>query len=335
MSRDGKIQHIQLGLLAGIALAGIAFGAGVERLFLPHQSHVHFTDDCNKKYSLLRSDLDCTTANDDYERVQKIQEDLNAYVDEQKIAGNISRASIYFRDLSSRRWASIEKKAQYAPGSLLKTPLAIAYYKLSEIEPQILSEEYTYSPTSENTNDLENYKPADQLVAGQKYTVDELIGRMIMYSDNEATVLLNTSIDQTFLRKVLSDLGIHLPTTGGSEQNFITTESYSAILRSLYLSSYLNIDNSQKLLTLLSQTSFSQGIASGVPHNINIAHKFGERKSIDQNDSSKISAELHDCGIVYSPEKPYILCVMTEGTSYDYLPEVLSKISKIVYEANK
>lgn len=288
--------------------------------------------DCNKNYSLLRSDLDCSTANDDVARVNKIQDLLSTYIDQQKADGKVVRTSVFFRDLSSRRWAAVDKTEQYAPGSLLKVALAIAYYKLAEIQPQILDQQYVYQPTGKSMNDMEVFKPKDPLVPGKSYSVGQLIEHMIIDSDNETTVLLNNSIDKNFFTKVLVDLGIHLPESGGSEQNFLAVDGYSSILRTLYLASYLNIDSSQKLLSLMAKTSFSEGIAGGVPDEVSVAHKFGERKALDPKTGVEISSELHDCGIVYKPDHPYILCVMTEGRSYNDLTMIIAEISKQVYE---
>lgn len=318
--------YVSIGLTA---IVGFLLG----HFLFPTTSVLVKTDDCNKRYALMRSDLDCTTANEDFQRVAKIQDNLNVYIEQARSGGKASRVSVFFRDLSSRRWAAVEKSQEYAPGSLLKLPLAIAYYKLAEVEPQILEQSFTYTPSGIDENSIENFKPITKLVPGNSYTIEQLIEHMIKYSDNEATMLLNSTIDQRFLKKVFSDFGVHIPASGGGEVNFLTIENYASILRALYLGSYLNIDNSQKLLALLTQTSFTQGIASGVPDGVLVAHKFGERAVIDKISQKQVSAELHDCGIVYKKDNPYILCVMTEGNSYNALTETLSAISKLIYDS--
>lgn len=318
-------------LYVGIGLTAIA-GFLLGHFLFPTTSTLIKTDDCNKRYALLRSDLDCTTANEDFQRVAKIQDSLNVYIERARASSKASRVSVFFRDLSSRRWAAVEKSQEYAPGSLLKLPLAIAYYKLAEVEPQVLEQPFIYTPSAIDENSIENFKPITKLVPGNSYTVEQLIEHMIKYSDNEATVLLNASIDQRFSKKVFSDFGVHIPASGGGEVNFLTIENYASILRALYLGSYLNIDNSQKLLTLLTQTSFTQGIASGIPDGTPVAHKFGERTVIDKDTGQEISAELHDCGIIYKKDSPYILCVMTEGKSYNDLALIISGISKLTFE---
>ncbi len=320
-------------LLTSVAVASLLVGFAATKYLLPASPDALTVEECAKKYSFLRNDLDCNAVDEDYARVNRIQDGLNSYINRQKDAGNVTRVSVFFRDLSSRRWAAANKDERYAPGSMLKVVLAIAYLKLSEIEPQILTQEVIYAPSKVSMNDMEKYKPKNNLVPGEKYSVESLIERMIKDSDNDVTLLLNDSIDQGFLHKVFSDLNITLPTSGGSEQNFVGVERISSIMRALYLASYLNADNSQKLLSLMSQTSFSQGIASGVPTHTPVAHKFGEREVVDLNTKKVVSAELHDCGIIYKDDHPYILCVMTEGSTYESLAMILSDISKMVYES--
>lgn len=320
-------------LITMVAIASLLVGFAAAKYLLPASPDALTVEECAKKYSFLRNDLDCNAVDDDYERVNRIQDDLNSYINKQKSDGKVTRVSVFFRDLTSRRWAAVGKDERYAPGSMLKVVIAIAYFKLSEIEPQILSREYTYNPTEASLNDIEKYKPKNKLVRGNSYTVEMLIEHMIKDSDNDVTLLLNSSIDQTFLRKVFSDLNITLPTSGSSELNFVGVERISSMLRALYLASYLNADNSQKLLTLMSQTSFSEGIASGVPPHTPVSHKFGEREIIDMDTKKSVSAELHDCGIVYKENHPYILCVMTEGSTYEHLATILSDVSKMVYES--
>jgi beta-lactamase class A len=83
-------------------------------------------------------------------------------------------------------------------------------------------------------------------------------------------------------------------------------------------------------LALLKQSEFSQGLLAGVPPGIAVAHKFGERGYT--NASKK---ELHDCGIVYCPQRPYVLCIMTKGTDMKEQAKAISGISKAVYDEMK
>ncbi len=106
----------------------------------------------------------------------------------------------------------------------------------------------------------------------------------------------------------------------------ITVRGYASLFRILFNASYLNVENSEKVLSWLSETEYRSGLVAGVPADVKVAHKFGER--LYANDIK----ELHDCGIIYFPENPYLLCVMTRGSDFAALEALISEISRILYE---
>ncbi len=85
---------------------------------------------------------------------------------------------------------------------------------------------------------------------------------------------------------------------------------------------------SEKALEFLSDVEFTKGLVAGVPKNIAVSHKFGERSIIDSEDIK----QLHDCGIIYYPDRPYLLCVMTRGKNLDVLTDNVRVISYLVYD---
>jgi hypothetical protein len=84
---------------------------------------------------------------------------------------------------------------------------------------------------------------------------------------------------------------------------------------------------SEKALDSLSKTDFQSGLVKGVPQAVTVAHKFGEH-----SDETTQNKQLHDCGIVYYPKHPYLLCVMSKGKNFEYLDNAIAAISQIVYE---
>ena len=84
---------------------------------------------------------------------------------------------------------------------------------------------------------------------------------------------------------------------------------------------------SEKAIALIADADYNKGIEAGVPVDIEVAHKFGEREF--ETGGLK---QFHDCGIVYYPNNPYLLCVMTRGWAIDKLQDTISTISKMVYE---
>jgi beta-lactamase class A len=88
---------------------------------------------------------------------------------------------------------------------------------------------------------------------------------------------------------------------------------------------------SNQALALLSRADFNYGIKQAIPSSIEVAEKFGERSVIDSRSGRVFSRELHDCGLVYYPDHPYLLCVMTEGPDFNELLATIREISAAAY----
>lgn len=191
----------------------------------------------------------------------------------------------------------------------------------------------TYRETSD-ANEAEVFKPKYAIENGKTYTVSDLIKYMIVYSDNNAANSLAAHVDSNSLSEVYFDLGI--PVSPDLSEETMTPKIYSYIFRILYNATYLSKPMSQYALSLLSAVDFSNGIKAGIPADMPSARKFGERTVLNKNiataDPNLISRELHDCGIVYYPQNPYILCIMAKGSDFAKLSKIISDISSIAYQ---
>jgi len=283
---------------------------------------------CDGEESFISVDIVC---DEDPSIVTKNLKATTEDVVEKYISNNTAeKISVFYRDLGNRQWFGINENTAFSPGSLLKLPLAIAYYKLSEIDPAILEKELEYNPTNSREQSIES---EEKLVPGRAYRIGDLITRMIKDSDNEAVAPLYGSINKDFLDKVYVDLGVYIPVVGGLEQDFISVKTYGAILRSLYNASYLSRLGSNNLLTIMSQSTFRDGIKAGLPASVKLANKFGEVSIISGGTLAYV--ELHDCGIIYPAKNPYILCIMTKGHDFEELSKAIADISKTVYTARE
>jgi beta-lactamase class A len=281
--------------------------------------------DCENNFALLNPSIACDlSAEKKLETVNNLEKEINDYIAASIKEKKAFKSSVFFRDLSSKKWVGIEQNENYAPASLLKLPLLIAYFKLSETESGLLSKKYTFIKS--DSIFYQNFEPKVQLQEGKEYTLEEILHHMIIYSDNSAMDFLWQIIDETYTDKIFYELNVASNT---NDEDFLSPITYSNIMRMLYNSSYLTRNSSEKILEWLSETDFNDGLVAGVPSTIPVAHKFGER------DVTAATKELHDCGIVYYPDHPYILCVMTLGDNYDNLKQIISKISEITYKEVK
>ncbi len=237
--------------------------------------------------------------------------------------------SVYFKDLTNLSWAGVGEKADYNPASLVKLPLAMAYYKIAETQSSILDDSLSY--TGPDMNLQRNIKSEHIIETGKPYTVRELIKYMLLYSDNNALEAL-WGYKPEAVGGVFSDLtGTDLPKTrnGFAKQDFISPQEQMLYWVVLYNASYLSREYSEEILNLLSQSEYQQGIVGGVPKNIVVSQKFGETSLTSENQKKVI--QFHDCGIIYYPKNPYALCIMTRGDDLAELQNIVKAISSIVF----
>jgi beta-lactamase class A len=238
--------------------------------------------------------------------------------------------SVYFRNLNDGPWFGINAGDDFAPASLLKVPLMIAYLKKSEQDPGVLTKTIIYD-ASQGDNVNQDIPPKDPLVSGESYTVEDLINRMIIYSDNQAMQLLVKNISVDDFNQTYIDLGVVVP-DAQSPANFMSVKEYASFFRILYNAAYLDKSTSEKAMEILSKSDYEDGIIAGVDSGVTVAHKFGERNSDNNGVAEK---QLHDCGVVYYAKYPYLLCVMTKGNDFQKLSGIIAQTSRIVFNEIK
>jgi beta-lactamase class A len=205
----------------------------------------------------------------------------------------------------------------------------IAYFKQAETHPELLTQVLKNNSFETDPNLEPNFVSGQKLVVDQEYTILELIEYMIVDSNNRAFDLLINNIDLALLKSVYADLGLEFQQSllKVDAPTIISVKDYATFFRVLFNASYLSPEMSNLALEILTKTKFDQGLKAGVEENIQVAHKFGER-SFEENEEK----QLHDCGIVYRPNKPYLLCVMTRGNDFETLINNVKQISTLVYQ---
>jgi beta-lactamase class A len=278
-------------------------------------------------YFLVNPLLDCYDLEEStLAAMMRLERDIEKYIEESIENNAILHCSVYYRDLNNGPWIGIKEDEKYAPASLLKVPMLIAALKQAEEDPSFLSKTITYVPRQNELvqNIVEN---SFRLIVGKEYTIDQLLNFMIIYSDNTSKDILLDHLLLTNFNSIFHDLGIDIAKYG-TEDNFLSVKEYATYFRMLYNATYLSKEMSNKALEILTKTTFKSGISQGVPENIIVAHKFGERTFANNS-----TIQLHESGIVYKENSPYLICIMVKGSSFQSNAKVIEDISKIVYNA--
>jgi beta-lactamase class A len=240
--------------------------------------------------------------------------------------GGVSTVSVYFRDLNSGRWISINGSEQYSMASIMKLVTMMYHLHVDEVKPGWLNQKILVERSLTGDNIQTQEGPA--LVLGKEYSVKELITYMIKYSNNNATAHLNSFIEFNDYKLFFSDIGLPLPDPKASDYT-LTSDQCSRFLRLLYNSSVLTNRNSEFALSLLTESVYHGGLLRNIGEkDLKVAHKFGERFYPDAN-------QMHETAIFYNNENPYLITVLTNGKDTAQEAALIGKIGAIAYDYSK
>jgi beta-lactamase class A len=243
----------------------------------------------------------------------------------------IKDIAVYFRDLKNGSWFAINKDEKFSLASLMKVPLMIECLESAESRPALLRKRMLFTGDVDLTSQ-QNMKPQKFLEPGRSYSLDELMFRMIAYSDNNAMSMMVKEFPaeemDTFLARHYLDY------EKAPDGYLMSLGMYTMFFDELYDQSFLNPGMSRKALSYLANEDFPQGMHAAVPGNVAVESKFGERVVKDGNGTT-ISTQLHEVGIVLADGHPFLLGIMTSGTDLTVLEKVIQDITREVYEEDE
>lgn len=254
-----------------------------------------------------------------------LQTDLEELLDAERRRDDTFEAGVYVQRLTDGAWLGIHEHRPFRPASLWK--VAVLYHVLGRVEddPAVLEQQLRFPGPADmpSPSTTDRLPPDHQLTPGMTYTRDELLRRMIAFSDNHAADLLMQGTPRDEVTGLMLGLGVELFHVDGALH--IDASEYTLLFSILYHSSFFSRPLSERALDYLAQGAYRNGIRQAVPAEVAVASKFG----IVREDAE---VQLHECGIVYATD-PYALCVMTraQGSAEADLARVLSAASARVY----
>lgn len=228
--------------------------------------------------------------------------------------------ALYFEYLPTGVSIGVGETRKSRMMSLLKVPVVMAVFR--QLERGRMRKEQTLTLAPEHVD--RRFGSLWKLGAGGKLTVEEALRAALQESDNTAVNALLPPLPPGALAEVADYLDV--PQEKEEGYVVISPKGYASILRCLYLSSFLSRASSEEILALLSRTPFSAQLRAGVPSGVPVAHKIGV---FDAEDSKTV---FSDCGIVYAPRRPYLLCLMVRAGPEE-ADRRMKDISKRVFDA--
>lgn len=281
-------------------------------------------------YKFISPLLACDTSYDGQSNeLNNLENKIRQSLDRAKVDKNIDIASVFYREFSTGYTLDINPEEKYYPASLNKIPVMMSAYKIAETNPGILAKKIQAFPDKDTNINLEIF-PRSSMKPGEVNTIQEAIDKMIKFSDNNAFYALAENIDVDVFKSTFRDLQIPIREDASAPADYMTAKDFSYFLRVLYNSTYLRRDFSEKSLKSLSEVDFKEGLVAGLPREVTVSHKFGIKTDFQKQVPR--DRELHDCGIIYHSERPYLLCVMTKSSgTLEGVQKTIKEISQITY----
>lgn len=194
---------------------------------------------------------------------------------------------------SDGRHASTNGDKQYTAASTYK--LFIAYAVFQQVDSGEL--EWT-----------------DTVVSGR--SAGECLRLMIVVSDNNCPEAFGDLIGWQKIDDMMDGLGLH-NTRVKFHDNATTANDLALYLSKLLDGTLLSQVDSQTLLGYMKQQVYQDGIPAGT--GVTVADKVGF-----------LDDYKHDAGIVYGAKGPYVLVVMTDGSSWSQLADAAKQVHNFI-----
>ena len=240
--------------------------------YMPIDKHIHrILRDNTEGFKFTNPILDCENYTENNTVI--FYKPVAAKVAEVKKQYGLKEASLYFRDLNDGPWTGVGENGTFYPASLLKTPIVMGLYKYAETHPEILNKEVLLTEKDVDRDLNQNIIFPDTLKKDTKYTFAEIAESVIKNSDNAGVSLILQNIPADYVANVFKAVGV--PFQDLTTEVPVRVKEYAGFFRVLFNASYLNREMSEKLLALLSQSEYKDGLVAGVPDGVVVAHKFG------------------------------------------------------------
>ncbi len=286
-------------------------------------------DPCAPKVDMSRHPINRFTRpnllNDEYVEcgdLSVLKYELTQYIEDEEKKGEAKNISVYLRKPSTLSWFEINGSESYMPASIMKVSIMIHYLLEARLNPEVLKRKIYFGKRNIELNQQNII--SEHLQENSYYTVNELLYALIAHSDNDASSLLAKNMDEKVYKELFDDLNLPEPDIFHTDYTMNVVQC-SKFFRLLFNSNYLGREMSELGLELLTHCDYKDGILKGLDSTVTVAHKFGER-------TGNGFKELHEGGIVYVGNQPYILCIMTRGTDYGKLSDIIGNISRITYD---
>jgi beta-lactamase class A len=248
----------------------------------------------------------------------------------EKIAGSHDGVmGVAIKDLTTGEEILINDQLTFPTGSSIKIPILIELHKQAA--------EGKYKLTDQRWVERQDKAPGSGVIVNfgahtSQLSLSDLATLMIVLSDNTATNMLIDQVGMANVNRTLDELGlkqirlrrkmIDQAASARGDENTATPREAMALMEKLYRGQVVNRQFSDDALKIL-KIRKSSPIPRLLPDSVEIANKPGG-----------IEGVACDWAVVYVPNRPYAIAVMTNynGPNSEAADDAIAKVSKLAYD---
>ncbi|QHE51051.1 hypothetical protein GS400_02890 [Pontibacillus sp. HMF3514] len=230
---------------------------------------------------------------------------------EKYLGKNTDRVVFRYENLQTGEFVSKGGSLAKRAASTIKLPLALLIIELAKSEKIDLDQKLTY-------RSYHHYGGSGVIQfneEGTTYTVEYLVQKMLVHSDNIAYIMLREHVGRQKFINFMEELGADYAYPNG--KNYTSANDLTLYLKHLYRIKEES-ELAEQVFKWLQNTAYNHGIPQGVKQPV--AHKVG---MIPMYNIS------NDTAIVLG-ESPYALTILTTNYSYNESKKIISELTTII-----
>jgi beta-lactamase class A len=257
------------------------------------------------------------------EAYNSLKDDLFA-----KTSAFYGETGIFIKDMWTQKTIKINSCKLFPSASLVKVPIMAAVFQaekegLLNFENEIILR---------RRHKVWARKGLYRKRCGSKFTVMDLVKRMIITSDNTATNMLVEELGFDYLNGKFIEFGIYdtnlqrgvmeLKLRKKGIENYTTAEDMAFLLEKIYKKELVSKEASAKMLDILKDQRVNDRIPYLLPDDLDIAHKTGSLKDT-----------ISDVGIVFTKKGDFIICILTlNGRNWRSAKRFIRDVANYTYK---
>jgi beta-lactamase class A len=220
----------------------------------------------------------------------------------------------YVVRLSSGFSYGVNENDIFEPASLNKLPVMLAMYIEAEKGKIDLETVYVLKDSDKVTGSGSLYGKPE----GYELTYRDILSYMGKESDNTAANIAKNLLGEKKIKQAIETARMDNTVVIGEDQE-TTPYDIGLYFEKLWEGDIISKKHRDEFLDFLTDTSYEEWLAAGIPSNTDVAHKYGREVHV-----------VNDAGIIFTDE-PFILVLLSKGVVEREADQVFPELSKDIY----